>query len=126
MPRSTLASNPRKGTAHERRTTRKPKRLTPGDTLRLRLCSPLAKHFESQGETLVLGLGPCGTPASAQAKYPPARREPPTPLTGTVGNWSRGWSLCRPQVTRKNLFHRGAVGRFLAGRTQHGPLVFCA
>src|SRR4051812_10593302 len=56
MPRSTLASNPRKGTAHEKRTTRKPKRLTPGDTLRLRLCSPLAKHFESQGETLVLGL----------------------------------------------------------------------
>src|SRR4051794_39370734 len=56
MPRSTLASDPRKGTAHERRTTRKLKRLTPGDTLMLRLCSPLAKHFESQGETLVLGL----------------------------------------------------------------------
>src|SRR4051794_15562490 len=56
MPRSTLASDPRKGMAHERRTTTNLKRLTPGDTLMLRLCSPLAKHFESRGETLVLGL----------------------------------------------------------------------
>jgi hypothetical protein len=45
-------------------------------------------------EADLLTLDPCGAPASAQAKYPPALRELPASLTGPVGNWSRGWSLC--------------------------------
>src|SRR6266852_3434380 len=56
MPRSALASNPRKATQHTSPTSRQNQQATAVDTLMLHTRSPLSESFRPGGETLVLGL----------------------------------------------------------------------